>query len=201
MGMDTKTEHRGTDGSRELKHRREPLFEGGVSSVGSVKYTVVELKKEEKTTYSKTQNNEKPSFQDEPPRKTFNIFNGKLENVQVLIDELTKRKVKFNVSEIVFITRDSSGQIVWLEKGNQLAGLTHIIKRHVNEFRRACGVKSQEIPEFLKEVITKGKIQEVKSKMVNGHVEYAKKIDYGGKYYILTAIGDNGFIVSAYPQK
>ena len=35
-----------------------------------------------------------------------------------LIAELKKSGVKFTEQDIVFITKDKTGQIVWLEKGN-----------------------------------------------------------------------------------
>jgi hypothetical protein len=42
-----------------------------------------------------------------------------------LIDELIEKNVKINADDVVFITRDRSGQIIWLETGNEMAGLTH----------------------------------------------------------------------------
>jgi len=33
----------------------------------------------------------------------------------------------------------------------------------------------------------------------NGKQGYTRIYDYGGKYYIVSGIGTNGFIVSAYP--
>ena len=67
-----------------------------------------------------------------------------------LITELKEKGIKFTEKDIIFITRDKTGQIVWLEKGNSSAGLEHIL---------------------------------------NGN----------GKYCVMTGIGSNGFIVTAYP--
>ena len=36
----------------------------------------------------------------------------------------------------MFIARDATGQIVWLETGNKLAGLEHIIARHAGDFKQ-----------------------------------------------------------------
>lgn len=44
-----------------------------------------------------------------------------------LIDELEKNKIKFTKEDIIFITRDETGRIVWLEKGIFSAGLEHIL--------------------------------------------------------------------------
>jgi len=38
-----------------------------------------------------------------------------------LIRELVAAGVSFTEDEIVFITKDATGQIVWLEKGNEKA--------------------------------------------------------------------------------
>jgi len=40
---------------------------------------------------------------------------------------LDDAKVKYNKNDVLFVTRDSSGQLVWLEKGNPSAGLEHIL--------------------------------------------------------------------------
>jgi hypothetical protein len=74
-----------------------------------------------------------------------------------LIDELIAKNVKINVDDIVFITRDRSGQIIWLETGNEMAGLTHIVSRHAD--------------------------------------------DYNGRHCIISGIGTNGYIVTAYPAE
>ena len=44
-----------------------------------------------------------------------------------LIKELEKNRIKFNKKDIIFITKDGTGQTLWLEKGNSSAGLEHIL--------------------------------------------------------------------------
>ena len=41
--------------------------------------------------------------------------------------ELRNNNIKFNEKDMVFITRDKTGQIIWLENGNSSAGLKHIL--------------------------------------------------------------------------
>ena len=47
--------------------------------------------------------------------------------------------------DMVFITRDATGQVVWLESGNSGAGLEHILhgngttKGHAGDFKKALG--------------------------------------------------------------
>lgn len=61
---------------------------------------------------------------------------------------------KFTKEDIVFITRDQTGQVVWLEKGNKKAGLKHILdygnngNGHAGDFKKSLGVDRKDIPTF-----------------------------------------------------
>lgn len=123
-----------------------------------------------------------------------------------LIKELERNHTKFTKDNIVFITRDKTGQIVWLEQGNEIAGLHHILNTankgqgHTKEFAECFGVKRGGIATFLKKVLEGG---EVVSDRIT--IRKARKVCeriYRYKNYsicILFAIGTNGFVVSAYP--
>ena len=67
---------------------------------------------------------------------------------QELIRQLKESGVAFSETDIVFITKDATGQIVWLETGNEGAGLTHIVKRHMGDFANAIGLTEAELPVF-----------------------------------------------------
>ncbi len=60
-----------------------------------------------------------------------------------MIDQLTKAGVKFNPNDVLFVTKDKTGQLVWLEKGNKGAGLEHILhgdgrsRGHASDFKKA----------------------------------------------------------------
>ncbi len=114
-----------------------------------------------------------------------------------LIEELKRNKVKFTEKDIVFITRDKTGQIVWLEKGNSSAGFEHILSRHANNFSD-LGIPKSEIHSFLERVFTDGEIVSNSLRTVNGRVGYERIFYYNGRHYVLTGVGTNGFIVSAY---
>ena len=43
-----------------------------------------------------------------------------------LVFEMQKNNIKFTKENLVFVTRDKSGQIIFLEKGKDDAGLKHI---------------------------------------------------------------------------
>ena len=65
-----------------------------------------------------------------------------------LVRELKKKGVKFNEADLLFVTKDSSGEIVFLEKGNPGAGLEHIILRHEKDFLKAYNIKKENIHVF-----------------------------------------------------
>ena len=133
------------------------------------------------------------------------------ENVESLYDEseliaeLERNNIKFTKEDIVFITKDKTGQTVWLEKGNPSAGLEHILNGdgqtsgHVGDFERSLGVSKDEIPDYLKKVISNGKVVSNKIKNNGFRDGYERVYYYEGNYYILTGIGTNGFVITAYP--
>lgn len=120
-------------------------------------------------------------------------------NKDPLLKQLVDSNTKISVKDVVFTTKDKSGQIVWLEKGNSSSGLVHIMK-HENDFVTKHNIQKGHLPDHIKKVVSKGKI--ISSRQVllhNGRKGLEKIYLYKGKYYTLGAIGTNGFIVSMYP--
>ncbi len=124
-----------------------------------------------------------------------------------MIDQLTKAGVKFNPDDVLFVTKDKTGQLVWLEKGNKAAGLEHILygdgrsRGHASDFKKAFGLDSNQVAGYLQKVITYGSIVSNTVKPVGNRMGFERIYSYQGNYYIVTGIGSNGFIVSAYPHK
>lgn len=124
-----------------------------------------------------------------------------------LIQELRDNKVKFSEKDIKFITKDKTGQTVWLENGNPGAGLKHILdgngstKGHADDFQKALGISRENVPAYLEKVISNGKIIENRIKPIGNRMGYERVYYYNGNYHIVTGIGTNGFIVSAYPKR
>lgn len=124
-----------------------------------------------------------------------------------MIDQLTKTGVRFNPNDVLFVTKDKTGQLVWLEKGNESAGLKHILygdgrnRGHASDFKKALGLESNQVSGYLKKVITYGNVVSNKIKPVGNRKGFERVYSYEGNYYIVTGIGTNGFIVSAYPHK
>ncbi|HHQ0978202.1 TPA: LXG domain-containing protein, partial [Listeria innocua] len=104
-----------------------------------------------------------------------------------LLDELATSGVKYNPEEVVMITKNLDGKLLWLEKGNNKAGLKHIVDGHAVDFE-ARGIK--DIPSFLNEVLKNKPIKTGDGK--NG--PFANYLIKGVKYRV--AYGTNGFIVS-----
>lgn len=113
-----------------------------------------------------------------------------------LMEELRNSGVKFTEEDIVMIAKQKNGELLWLERGNKVAGLIHIEEGHSENLKSAFGVNKNSIPSFIKNVIEQGEIV--------SNVKKGKKItriyDFGGKHYVLCALGTNGFIVSVYPR-
>ena len=124
-----------------------------------------------------------------------------------MIDQLTKARVKFNPNYVLFVTKDKTGQLVWLEKGNKDAGLEHILhgngrsRGHAYDFKKALGLESNQVSSYLQKVITYGSIVSNTIKPVGNRMGFERVYSYEGNYYIVTGIGTNGFIASAYPHK
>lgn len=119
------------------------------------------------------------------------------ERVQ-FIEELRQSGAKFTEKDIVFITKDHTHQIIWMESGDNHAGLQHIINRHAEDFRKSMGIGSDKIADTLHSLFKNGTICYNRIKQgTNGGFERLYYSD--NKYYLLSGIGSNGFIISAYP--
>lgn len=130
-------------------------------------------------------------------------YEGKVKEneMNAMINMLEKSGVKFIKENVLFVIKDKTNQMIWLEKGNINSGLLHIIKNHKDNFKKAFNISENEIPNFLKNVMTNSKIVSSKTKIINGKQGYERKYEYNDKYIIVSGIGTNGFIVTAYPRE
>lgn len=118
---------------------------------------------------------------------------------EALVKQLEQSGVKFSKKDMVFVTKDKTGQVVWLEKGNASSGLQHIESRHANDFQSKHGVSKSQISNHLNDIFTSGKVEYSRITQKNGRPGYERLYSHNGKYYLLTGVGTNGYIVSAYP--
>ena len=116
-----------------------------------------------------------------------------------MLQPLIDAKVKFNADDVLFVTKDKSGQMIWLETGNDNAGLNHILKRHADDFSTKHNVSRENIASHINSIINKGNIEYSRITKRGNRVGIEKLYSHNDKYYMLTGIGTNGFIVSAYP--
>lgn len=121
------------------------------------------------------------------------------------IRELERAHVKFTRDAVRFVTIDRTGQLVWLEDGNESVGLKHILygskerRGHEDDFIKSHSVEKDNVVQYLKDVITYGDVEYCVIKVKNGREGFEKLYKYMDKYYMICAIGMNGFLVSAYP--
>jgi hypothetical protein len=116
---------------------------------------------------------------------------------KALIDELISSGENCTPENIVGITRNSSGKIVWLETGTQKAGLNHIIQEHGTQFY-GKGISNNEIPNYIMEAVHQGNIVGYQGKK-NPRTIYEFLYE-GKKQKIAITIASNGFIVGANPK-
>ena len=119
--------------------------------------------------------------------------------IDSLLKELDSNGAKYNKDALIFVTKDKTGQIVWLEKGNSSAGLEHIVSRHANDFKSKLGIEKRNIANTLQDIVKTGQVVSNRTKEINGKNNYERIYKYKGRYYVLTGIGSNGFLVTAYP--
>ena len=111
-----------------------------------------------------------------------------------LMDELERSGEKYTKQNVIGITKDKTGKIVWLESGTESAGYKHILKRHLLEFQQQ-GVSEEELPNYILEAVHQGNI--VGKQGTKPIYEFV----YEGKTRrIAIGISNNGFIVGANPK-
>lgn len=116
---------------------------------------------------------------------------------KALINEVITTGGKITPNDVVMITRDPNGKIVWLEKGNDKSGLQHIIVEHGNQFN-SKGITNEDIPDYILEAVYQGKIVGQQGKR-NPRTVY--EFTYNGeKHRIAVQVSTNGYIVGANPK-
>jgi Domain of unknown function (DUF4157) len=112
-----------------------------------------------------------------------------------LIAILRQLGVRFSEENILFITRTSIGRIVWMEIGSASAGMRHIVTGHAGDFLR-IGIRSE--PEIQRLIFRLVRNQTpIRIESAGAHI-YETVID-GVRKGIQVVIGENGFIVTAFP--
>lgn len=114
-----------------------------------------------------------------------------------LVNELRSSGIRFTEANIVYIGRDQTGKIVWLETGNNTAGLQHILNEHKTDFENV-GISENQIPDAVMRAVTTGRIVGYQG---TGQGRPIYEITFNGQtQYIAVTVGSNGFIVGANPN-
>ena len=116
---------------------------------------------------------------------------------KLLIAELKKAGIKHTPENIIRITQNPSGKIVFLETGKggeRGSGLLHILENHREDFLNR-GITEEQIPDLIIRAISEGTIIGIqgKSRLIY-QVEINEIIQY-----VSLEISYNGYIVSANP--
>ncbi len=107
--------------------------------------------------------------------------------------ELLERE-RLDPADVVAWGRDLEGQLVWLAKGNSVAGLVHILDRHQGHFA-TVGITAEELPNFLILALHQGE-----QVGVQGRDRAVYRVRYREQdWYVAISVGDNGFILGANP--
>ena len=127
-------------------------------------------------------------------------FSGTKGEGSALISQLEASGVKFNKDEVVAITQDSSGNIVWLEEGHlgdRPSGLAHIIDAHGADFANQ-NITQEEIPQYIMSAIKYGTIVGYQGRG-QGRPIYEFTYEHTIRRIAIT-VGSNGYIVGANPK-
>ena len=117
------------------------------------------------------------------------------ENVAAFFKKIKKIEnfgIQFNRDDVIFVAKAKEGKLVWLEKGNDSAGLKHIVKEHGKQFVDA-DISIDKTPQILIETLNIGEYVGIQ-----GKDRKVYKVDIeGSNIFIAISIIDNGFIVGA----
>jgi len=112
--------------------------------------------------------------------------------------ELAALGEKYTAENVLAITHTMDGKLVWLEKGNESAGLQHILDQHTADFLKQ-GIPPTEIPNYLMTALSEGRIVGTQGNHVPPRMIY-EFIYKGETRQVAIEVGSNGFIVSANPR-
>lgn len=117
-----------------------------------------------------------------------------------LVLELEQAKIKFKRKDLIMVVKDSQNMIVWLEQGTHYGGYKHMKERgHLREIQDAFGIPEEEVPRFIRAVMRGCSLVSEEIQRVGKHNQITRVYQYKNLGKLLVALGDNGFIVSAFP--
>lgn len=113
-----------------------------------------------------------------------------------LMEELKQKGVKFTEDDVLMVAKTQTDDLAWLEKGNETAGLKHIMNEHGDQFLQK-GITEESMPSFLKTAIENGRIVGHQGKF-HSQPRVIYEVNYNGEMIkVAITISDNGYIVGA----
>jgi hypothetical protein len=115
---------------------------------------------------------------------------------QALIDEVVAAGHKISPPDVVHIARAPDGRVVWLERGDDRSGLSHILRSgRIGDFARR-GVAYADIPGLAVRAVTQGRwLGQVR----DGADAYDVDLGGGRSTSVVVVVGSNGYIVTVRP--
>jgi len=127
-------------------------------------------------------------------------FSGTSGEGKALIQEVQQKGLKITPDEVIGITKDKNGRIIWLEKGHldgKPSGLAHIVQEHESNFNDK-GIHTSDIADFVLSAVGRGTIIGYQGK---GTGRPIYEVTYNGEtYHVAVTVGSNGYIVGANPR-
>lgn len=127
-------------------------------------------------------------------------FSGTKGEGAALISQLEAQGEKFEKESVVAITKNSSGDIIWLEKGHlgdRASGLAHIVDARGADFAKQK-ISEEEIPQYVMTAVKYGTIVGYQGR---GQGRPIYEFTYEGTTRrIAITIGSNGYVVGANPK-
>ena len=130
------------------------------------------------------------------------VYNGakQLDNIELmpadLMEELAQSGVKYTPEDVLMVTKNSDGDLLWLEKGNEKNGWKHIVDKHGEDFIHSDGsfYSEEEIQALMKNFLDSEPVR-TGIKDSGPYAIYS----YNGQDYRI-GWGDNGYIKSFFPD-
>lgn len=116
-----------------------------------------------------------------------------------LMEELANSGVKYTKKDVLMVTKSIDGKLMWLERGNFFAGMKHIRVRHKDDLRKSLNRRFTNFPLLIKQLLGTKPLEKewrIKGKRKQHSAIYRFKGEY-----LRVSYGDNGFVVSFYPDK
>ena len=118
-----------------------------------------------------------------------------------ILSEMTEKEIKFTKEKIVFAARLENGNHIFLETGNKMNGLQHIIDGHAADFDRSFGVKRDQLGSFLHDTVAKGRLVTSFRHDTNGREGYRSVYYWKGEHVVVYGISGNGYISTAFVRR